>query len=152
MDISFPHTLHPMCIRKSCGLYLKIYHILASTPPSPSGQSQHESSSGFPVPSLFPFPYSVYFSAPLAEGSDPISCPPALLTQFQCEPLFCFWVYSSFPTSRGLFHMLASPWDTHLRFSWLIALLILGSAHHRNYFLTSLLSSRSHPFLSPYSA
>lgn len=54
LDISFPPTPYIQCIRKSCRLYLKYISHLASHPSSTtSGQSQHESSSGFPVPSLF---------------------------------------------------------------------------------------------------
>lgn len=104
LDISFPHTLHPMYQKILWASIWKIYLTSGIYPlPSPSGQSQHESSSGFPVPSLF-LSLQCLLLCSLAEALTPsLTLSPADSVPVRAS--FCFWdVYSSFPTSRS-FHM-----------------------------------------------
>lgn len=120
-------------------LFENISHIWRLPLPSPSGQSQHESSSGFPAPSLFPFP-TVFTSLLTSWGSDPISYPQPCWLSSSAS------LFSASETSialflpQGLFHVRWPLPGTHfpLRFTWLIAFPHPGVCSSQKCFLTSL--------------
>lgn len=137
--------------RKSSGFYLKIY-LTSDVYPSPhhvvrANMSPH-------LDFLFLLFFAFFFCSLAKALTASLILRPAYLVS-DCEPPSCFWdSYSSFPPSRSFSFALASPWDrlspeilmAHcLTSSWCL----LKTEVFPDF---SLQTSRSHPFLSPYSA